>query len=248
MLVAGVACWRLFSELATVKPVLMAGHSLGEWSALVASGAVDFSEAVKLVKHRAQLMQSAIPADESGMAAILGLEDEQVIELCQKASQDSLVEAVNFNSPGQIVVAGRKDAVERLMLAAKDAGAKRALPLAVSVPSHSSLLSDAGRQLFEAIDLKSFRKPNVPIVHNVDAKQHHTAEAIRDAVSAQIYKPVLWVDCVNAAKSEGVDTFIEVGPGKVLAGLCKRIDRSLNIGAFESVASITKTMDILSGE
>lgn len=249
MLVAGVACWRLLTELSDSKPILMAGHSLGEWSALVASEAISFSDAVSLVQKRAQLMQSAISPSESGMAAILGLDDAIVVELCQQASsgESQVVEAVNFNSPGQIVVAGHKSAVEKLMQLTQEAGAKRALPLAVSVPSHSSLLAGAGKQLAEEIDLGLLTPPTIPVIHNVDAQQHNNASAILGAVSAQIHKPVLWVDCVNAAKAAGVDTFIEIGPGKVLAGLCKRIDRGLNIGTSESLASIEKSLALIEG-
>ncbi len=247
MLVAGVACWRLFKELSDIQPALLAGHSLGEWSALVASEALEFGEAVSLVQKRAQLMQSAIPASESGMAAILGLDDAVVIELCQKATEANagIVEAVNFNSPGQVVVAGNKGAVDALIELAKEAGAKRALPLQVSVPSHSSLLTDAGKALGDAIDISRIQAPATPVLHNVDAKVRDNSADIRDALSQQIYKPVLWVDTVNAAKEQGVDTIIEIGPGKVLAGLCKRIDRSLNISAFDSLAGAEKTLEMV---
>ena len=246
MLVSGVACWRLFNHLAPEQqPVLMAGHSLGEWSALVAAGAIAFEDAVRLVQKRAQLMQSAVPAEDSAMAAILGLEDQQVVTLCEQAteaSQGPIVEAVNFNSPGQVVVAGNKAAVDKLIQLATEAGAKRALPLSVSVPSHSSLLQGAGQALAEAINIDLLNAPSIPVIHNVDAKTHTDTTEIRDIVSAQIYKPVLWVDCVQHAITAGVDTFIEIGPGKVLAGLCKRIDRKLNIATFDSSAGVEKTL------
>lgn len=247
MLVANIACWRLFQSLSEKSPSVLAGHSLGEWAALVAADAISFERALELVRLRAEFMQSAVPAELSGMAAILGLDDAAVIALCDKASDAEVVEAVNFNSPGQVVVAGHKSAVDTLIDLADEAGAKRAMPLSVSVPSHSSLLESAAQKLSQQIANNDFSTPAISVIHNVDGKPRQQPADIKKAVSSQIHSPVLWVDCVQHACELGVDTFIEIGPGKVLAGLCKRINRKLNIGTFESPANVEKSITLVEG-
>ena len=206
-------------------PSVVAGHSLGEYTALVAAGALDFTDAVKLVRLRAELMQSAVPQGVGAMAAILGLEDEQVKNICAEAAQGEVVEAVNFNSPGQVVIAGNTAAVERAMAAAKEAGAKRALPLPVSVPSHCSLMKPAAKKLAEALKDITIKQPQIRVIHNADVASYDDADKIKDALVRQLYSPVRWTETVNALVSEGITESAECGPGKVLAGLAKRINK-----------------------
>ncbi len=225
MLAAGVAVWEIWCKLTSVRPSWMAGHSLGEYSALVCSGALVFEDAVKLVADRARLMQEAVPVGVGAMAAILGLEDVQVIEACAAVSGDEIVSAVNFNAPGQVVIAGHKAAVERACESAKAAGAKRAVLLPVSVPSHCALMKSAADKLAASLQETTFAIPNIPLIHNVDVQSHNIPEAIRTALKEQLYKPVRWVETVSYINTNDVSVFVECGPGKVLSGLGKRINK-----------------------
>ena len=243
MLAAGVATYRAYLAAGGAKPVALAGHSLGEYSALVASGSLNFTDAVKLVRKRAELMQSAVPQGVGAMAAILGLEDEQVKAICAEAAQGEVVEAVNFNSPGQVVIAGNAAAVERAMNAAKEAGAKRALPLPVSVPSHCSLMKPAAEKLAEALKTVEIRQPQIRVIHNADVAAYDDAEKIKDALVRQLYSPVRWTETVNALVAEGITESAECGPGKVLAGLAKRINKEAACSALtnsEQVAAFVE--------
>jgi len=228
MLAAGVAVWRAWQAKGGAAPALMAGHSLGEYSALVCAGALGFNAAVGLVESRGRLMQAAVPEGEGAMAAILGLDDDKVIALCAEAAQGEVVSAVNFNSPGQVVIAGSAAAVERATVLAKEAGAKRALKLAVSVPSHCALMRPAAEQLAERLAAIEVRTPVIPVIHNADVLSHDAPDAIRDALSRQLFNPVRWVESVRAMAARGVTTLVEAGPGKVLAGLNKRIDKRMH--------------------
>jgi [acyl-carrier-protein] S-malonyltransferase len=223
MLAAGVAVWRLWRQQGGAMPAMMAGHSLGEYTALVCAGAMDFADAVRLVRLRAEAMQSAVPEGLGAMAAVLGLDDDAVRAVCAEAAQGEVLEAVNFNSPGQVVIAGHKSAVERGCALAKEKGAKRALPLPVSVPSHCALMQPAAEKLVAALADIHIQAPAVPVLHNADVASHADADAIRDALARQLYMPVRWVDTVRAMQRQGVRMMVECGPGKVLAGLNKRI-------------------------
>lgn len=242
LLTASVALWRVWQQKEGATPVLMAGHSLGEWSALVCSGVVAFEDAVKLVQLRGKYMQQAVPAGEGAMAAIIGLDDEVINQACADSAGDEVVAAVNFNSPGQVVIAGNAGAVERAIVACKEAGAKRALPLPVSAPFHTSLMKPAADQLAEQINATVFHKPQFPVVHNVHAQTEADAEKIKALMIEQIYTPVLWVDCTKALVEAGVTQVVECGPGKVLSGLCRRIDKSLSAFATESPADFDKAL------
>lgn len=239
MLAAGVAVYRAYLEAGGKTPAAVAGHSLGEYTALVAAGALDFADAVKLVRLRAELMQSAVPQGVGAMAAILGLEDEQVRQICTESAQDEVVEAVNFNSPGQVVIAGNAAAVERAMLAAKEAGAKRALPLPVSVPSHCSLMKPAADKLAEALKSVEIKQPQIRVIHNADVAAYDDADKIKDALVRQLYSPVRWTETVNALVSDGIAESAECGPGKVLAGLAKRINKAAACSALTDAGQIT---------
>ncbi len=234
MLAAGVAVWRLWQAEGGPAPKLMAGHSLGEYTALVCAGAIGFADAVSLVADRGRFMQEAVPAGSGGMAAILGLDDDQVRAVCGEAAQGEVVEAVNFNSPGQVVIAGAKAAVERACEGAKAAGAKRALPLPVSVPSHCALMQPAAERLSERLAAIEISSPAIPVVHNVNVETASDPSAIRQLLSAQLHSPVRWVETVQKMASEGVETLYEAGPGKVLASLAKRIDRNIKgVGVYD---------------
>lgn len=239
MLAAGVAVYRAYLEAGGKTPAAVAGHSLGEYTALVAAGALDFADAVKLVRLRAELMQSAVPQGVGAMAAILGLEDEQVRQICTESAQDEVVEAVNFNSPGQVVIAGNAAAVERAMSAAKEAGAKRALPLPVSVPSHCSLMKPAAEKLAEALKSVVIKQPQIRVIHNADVAAYDDADKIKDALVRQLYSPVRWTETVNALVSDGITESAECGPGKVLAGLAKRINKAAACSALTDAGQIT---------
>lgn len=238
MLAAGVAVYRAYLEAGGKTPAAVAGHSLGEYTALVAADALDFANAVKLVRLRAELMQSAVPQGVGAMAAILGLEDEQVKQICAESAQDEVVEAVNFNSPGQIVIAGNAAAVGRAMLAAKEAGAKRALPLPVSVPSHCSLMKPAADKLAEALKTVEIKQPQIRVIHNADVAAYDDADKIKDALVRQLYSPVRWTETVNALVSDGIAESAECGPGKVLAGLAKRINKAAACSALTDAGQI----------
>jgi [acyl-carrier-protein] S-malonyltransferase len=229
MLVAGVAAYRVWMAETGVAPVAVAGHSLGEYSALVAAGVLTLSQAVPLVRLRAQAMQEAVPVGTGAMAAILGLDAAKVREVCATVSQASgvVAEAVNFNDPGQTVIAGSKAGVEQACEALKAAGAKRALPLPVSAPFHSSLMKPAAEKLKLKLAEMNLKAPQIPLVNNIDVAVETNAERIRDALYRQAYGPVRWVECVQALKASGVTHIVECGPGKVLAGMVKRIDAEL---------------------
>lgn len=223
MLAAGVAAYRLWLAQGGPAPALVAGHSLGEYTALVCAGALGFADAVRLVRLRAEAMQSAVPEGVGAMAAVLGLDDELVRAVCADAAQCEVLEAVNFNSPGQVVIAGNKAAVDRGCALAKEKGAKRALPLPVSVPSHCALMKPAAEKLLSALNGIEVKAPVVPVLHNADVAGHADPMAIRDALARQLYSPVRWVETVQAMAAQGVELIAECGPGKVLAGLNKRI-------------------------
>jgi [acyl-carrier-protein] S-malonyltransferase len=223
MLAAGVAVWEVWCKHSEIRPAWMAGHSLGEYTALVCSGALFFEDAVKLVAARSRFMQEAVPVGEGAMAAILGLDDKQVIDICDNVAGTEIIAAVNFNSPGQVVIAGQKSAVERATVAAKTAGAKRAVLLPISVPSHCALMKPAADKLDETMEGIAFATPKMRLVHNVDVKSHSAPEIIRNALKEQLYKPVRWVESIELMHNKGVTTFVECGPGKVLTGLDKRI-------------------------
>ena len=231
LLAAGVATWRTWKSRGGADPTFMAGHSLGEYTALVCAGALDFKTAIKLVEYRGQAMQQAVPAGTGAMAAILGLDDEAVRAACAEAARGEVVEAVNFNAPGQVVIAGQAAAVNRAIEACKTRGAKRAIPLPVSAPSHCALMKPAAERLAAQLKGIELRKPAIPVIHNVDVKTHSSADEIRVALTAQLYSPVRWVETVQALASRGVTRLLELGPGKVLAGLTKRIDKSVEAQA-----------------
>lgn len=243
MLVGGIAVQRVWQAQGGPQPVAMAGHSLGEYSALVAAGSLSLADAVRLVADRGRFMQSAVPAGVGAMAAVLGLEDDTVIEVCTRAADDEVVSAVNFNAPGQVVVAGHKAAVERAVGLAKEAGAKRAILLPVSVPSHCSLMRPAAEQLAARLAEIEIRPPALPVYNNVDVRAEDEPDVIRAALARQLYSPVRWVETIHALVAQGVDTIIECGPGKVLAGLNKRIDKALASYTTEVVDSLAKALD-----
>jgi [acyl-carrier-protein] S-malonyltransferase len=238
MLTAGVATWRVYQALGGQLPAAMAGHSLGEYTALVAANAISFAEALPLVTYRAQVMQQAVPEGQGAMAAILGLDDETVRAVCSEASQGQVVQAVNFNSPGQVVIAGDKAAVERGMELAKAKGAKRALPLPVSVPSHCDLMKPAAEKLRDYLQNVSVQAPVVPVLHNADVAAYSDAEQIKDALVRQLYSPVRWVETVQQLASQEVLNAAECGPGKVLAGLAKRIVAEMTCVALVNDESV----------
>jgi [acyl-carrier-protein] S-malonyltransferase len=241
MLAAGIAVYRaLLSVKPDLQPSFMAGHSLGEYTALVASGVMTLAQGIELVAERGRLMQSAVPAGEGAMAAILGLDDSVIVKVCQQAAQDQVVEAVNFNSPGQVVIAGQAQAVQRAMALASEQGAKRVVPLSVSVPSHCALMKPAAEQLAERLALMSFGQASVPVVHNFDVQTHADVADIKQALVAQLYRPVQWVRTIEFLKSQGVTHLYELGPGKVLAGLNRRIDKTMAIEAIYDVATLEK--------
>lgn len=243
MLAAGVAVWAVWCANSEVRPAWMAGHSLGEYSALVCSGSMVFEDAVKLVALRGQLMQDAIPAGVGAMAAIIGLEEHQVVKVCTEATEHDIVTAANFNSPEQIVIAGHIAAVERAMLKAKIAGAKRALMLPVSVPSHCALMQSAANALAEHLQDISIDMPAITLIHNVDVASHNAPEVIRNALKEQLYKPVRWVDSIRFMQQQGVTHFVECGPGKVLTGLNKRITKEAEHSSLADTASLNTLLE-----
>jgi [acyl-carrier-protein] S-malonyltransferase len=242
MLTAGVAAWRAWQAEGGADALVMAGHSLGEYSALVCAGALDFADAISLVQLRGRLMQAAVPAGEGAMAALLGLDDDDVIGLCARAAEGDVVEAVNFNAPGQVVIAGSAAAVARAIGLARDAGARRAVELPVSVPSHCGLMGSAAEALAEALAGIPVRPPATEVIHNVDAASHAEPEDIRAALAVQVRRPVRWVECVRAMAGRGADYFVEAGPGKVLSGLGKRIDRSLVFAPVADAESLARAL------
>jgi [acyl-carrier-protein] S-malonyltransferase len=243
MLAAGVAVWRIWQDAGGPVPVVMAGHSLGEYTALVCAGALDFQEAVSLVEERGRCMQSAVPAGTGAMAAILGLEDAAVAAVCEEAAAGDVVSPVNYNSPGQVVIAGHAGAVQRAIALATEAGAKRVVQLPVSVPSHCALMRPAAAQFATHLDKAEIRTPSIRVIQNVDAALHDDPDSIRDNLDRQLYSPVQWVASVQAMAGSGVTRIIEAGPGKVLTGLCKRIDKSLAAVAVFDPATLSTALD-----
>lgn len=233
LLTASVAIWRLWFEQGGALPELLAGHSLGEYSALVCADSMSLTDAVRIVHKRGQLMQEAVPAGTGGMAAIIGLDDEKILEACQAAAQGGVVAPANFNSTGQTVIAGDKAAVERAMQACKEAGAKRALPLNVSVPSHCALMQPAAERLAEDLQQIGFRTPSVPVVQNINGRVARNVDDIRDNLLKQLYMPVQWVDTIGCMWDLGIGRIVECGPGKVLGGLIKRIEPEIDCYSTE---------------
>ncbi|OAT47100.1 malonyl CoA-acyl carrier protein transacylase [Proteus hauseri ATCC 700826] len=242
LLAASVAIWRVWQEKQGKMPQLMAGHSLGEYSALVCAGVIDFAAAIKLVELRGQLMQEAVPAGTGAMYAIIGLDNDAIAKACEAAAQGQVVSPVNFNSPGQVVIAGNKEAVERAGVLCKEAGAKRALPLAVSVPSHCALMAPAAEKLAIALQEIEFKQPEIQVVNNVDVKAQTDANAIRDALVRQLYNPVRWTETVELIADKGITQLLEMGPGKVLTGLTKRISKEMNAVAVNDIASLNAAL------
>ena len=238
LLAASVAIWRVWQEKQGKMPQMMAGHSLGEYSALVCAGVIDFAAAIKLVELRGQLMQEAVPAGTGAMYAIIGLDNDAIAKACEEAAQGQVVSPVNFNSPGQVVIAGNKEAVERAGVLCKEAGAKRALPLAVSVPSHCALMKPAAEKLAVALQEIEFKQPKIQVVNNVDVIAQTDANAIRDALVRQLYNPVRWTETVELIAEKGITQLLEIGPGKVLTGLTKRISKEMNAAAVNDIASL----------
>jgi [acyl-carrier-protein] S-malonyltransferase len=245
MLLAAVAALTAWQTAGGPSGALVAGHSLGEYSALVANGSLTLAQALPLVRLRAQAMQDAVPVGTGGMAAILGLSDEAVLKVCQASCQNEVVEAVNFNAPSQVVIAGHAAAVTRACEAAKAAGAKRALPLAVSAPFHSSLLKPAGERLRIALEAIDLAAPMIPLVNNVDVAIQSQAAAIKDALVRQASSPVRWVEVIQKMRAEGIDTIIEFGPGKVLTGLIGRIEKEIKTYAVFDPASLQTTLEAI---
>ena len=246
LLTASVAVYRVWQQkYPELKPEVMAGHSLGEYSALVCAGVLDFQDAVKLVELRGKLMQQAVPEGTGAMYAIIGLDNDAIINACKQAEQGEVVSAVNFNSPGQVVIAGAKAAVERAAALCKEAGAKRALPLAVSVPSHCALMKPAADQLSVSLESITLKAPVVAVLNNVDVKAETDAVAIRNALVRQLYSPVRWTETVEKMAQNGVEVLVEVGPGKVLNGLTKRIVDSLQAVSVNDVKSLDSVEEVL---
>lgn len=242
MLAAGVAVWRVWQARGGQIPALMAGHSLGEYTALVCAGALDFSDAASLVADRGRFMQEAVPQGQGAMAAVLGLDDDTIRRVCAEAAEGEVVEAVNFNAPGQVVIAGAATAVERAIERLKAAGARRAVPLPVSAPSHCALMKPAAERLAARLADIQIKAPAVPVLHNVDVAAVSDADAIRERLVRQLYSPVRWVETVQAMAAQGVTRVVECGPGKVLAGLNRRIDKELATAAVQDPASLAQAL------
>ena len=248
MLTAGVGAWRAWRSAGGASPALVAGHSLGEYTALVCAGSIGFADAVRLVQRRAELMQAAVPTGSGAMAAIIGLDDEAVAAACEEAADGDIVSPVNFNSPGQVVIAGAKAAVERAIESATSAGARRAMLLSVSVPSHCALMEPAAAELRAALADVEIAAPEIPVVSNVDVATYEDAEQIRDGLRRQLHNPVRWVETVRHMAAAGVDTIVECGPGKVLTGLSRRIDKSIRGISLDSAEAMADAMADLAGE
>ncbi|MGQ8774396.1 ACP S-malonyltransferase [Serratia sp. NA_112.1] len=243
LLAASVAIFRVWQQQGGKTPAIMAGHSLGEYSALVCAGVLDFQAAIRLVELRGKLMQEAVPEGTGAMSAIIGLDNAAIAKACEESAQGQVVSPVNFNSPGQVVIAGNKEAVERAGAACKAAGAKRALPLPVSVPSHCALMKPAADKLAVALQEITFNAPQVSVVNNVDVRTETDPEAIRSALVRQLYSPVRWTESVEFMAAQGVTLLLEVGPGKVLTGLTKRIVDTLTAGAVNDAPSLTAALE-----
>lgn len=246
MLCAGVACWKIATQQSEIPNAsLMAGHSFGEYSALVCAQSLDLESAVKLVAKRGQLMQAAVATDAGSMAVILGLDDDAVIDACARV-QDGIVEATNFNAPGQVAIAGHKASVDAALVNAKAMGAKRTLPLAVSVPSHSSLMQDAAEELFETLNSINFSMPKIPIIHNQSAGIAQSVDEIKQLLRKQLHQPVRWADGVREMHTQGIECLVECGPGKVLSGLTRRIEKTMHAQAVFDAASLENTVQYFS--
>lgn len=246
MLTAGVAVYRAWQSLGGTAPALLAGHSLGEYTALVAGGAIKFPDALPLVRYRAECMQQAVPEGVGGIAAILGLDDDTVRAVCTEAAQGEVIEAVNFNSPGQVVIAGHRSAVERGMNLAKAKGAKRALMLPMSVPSHCSLLHGAAEKLRSYLETVTVTSSSIPVLHNADVQSYTDSAAIKDALVRQLYSPVRWVETVQYFGKQGITHNVECAPGKVLAGLNRRIDTNQQVLALNDGEALKSVLAVLS--
>jgi len=242
MLAAGTAAYRVWQAAGGPRPAQMSGHSLGEYTALVCADAVGFADAMRVVKRRSQLMQEAVPVGIGAMAAVLGLDDETIVSLCDEASTIGIAEPVNFNSPGQVVIAGHATAVSQAVAYAKEHGARRAIVLPVSVPSHSSLMRDAGISLAETLDATHFKAPEITVISAATAEPYADAADIRNKLSLQVYSPVLWVRTIQAMIASGATSIIECGPGKVLSGLVRRIDKNTPVGFIDNNDSLQKAL------
>ena len=242
ILAASIALWRVWTANSSVRPAFVAGHSLGEYSALVAAGVIPLADALRLVERRGQLMQQAVPAGEGAMAAILGLADEQITQLCAEAAQDEVVSAVNFNAPGQVVIAGQAAAVQRAIDACKAAGAKRAIELPVSVPSHCALMKPAAEQLAKDFEQLDWQQPRITLVQNVSARPAADMQTLRDQLVEQLYSPVRWVESIEYLAGQGVTDLVECGPGKVLSGLNKRCAKGVATHNLDSAAGLAAAL------
>jgi [acyl-carrier-protein] S-malonyltransferase len=245
LLAASVAVWRVWVKQGGARPAYLSGHSLGEYSALVAAGALSLKDAAGLVAERGRLMQAAVPAGVGAMAAILGGDDAQIAEVCEEVAQGQVVAPANFNSPGQLVIAGHAEAVDRALARLAELGVKKAVKLAVSVPSHSMLMRDAADKLGERMAAINWSMPSIPVIQNADAKVHASVEDIRGALMRQLYLPVRWTQCVQALAAGGVTQALECGPGKVLSGLIKRIDRSVEARAIGTPAELDAALAVI---
>ncbi|MBL4940244.1 MAG: ACP S-malonyltransferase [Colwellia sp.] len=245
LLTASVALWRVWQEEADVIPTILAGHSLGEYSALVCAGVLSLTDGVKLVEKRGEYMQACVPAGIGAMAAVIGLDDQTTIDVCSQAQVDDVVAAVNFNSPGQVVIAGHKAAVERASELCKAAGAKRVLPLPVSVPSHCALMIEAADKLATELENITFNTPNIKVVNNVDVAVETSSKAIKAALIKQLYSPVRWSETVTYLGEQGITKMVEVGPGKVLQGLAKRINKDISCVSFNTEDSLVKAKELI---
>ncbi len=245
LLTASVALWRLLTANSDNKPSTLAGHSLGEYSALVCANVLELGQAVKLVQKRGEFMQTAVPEGIGAMAAVIGLDDQTIIDSCAKAEEGEVVSAVNFNSPGQVVIAGNKAAVERAGVICKEAGAKRVLPLPVSVPSHCALMKSAAEALEKELNNITFKLPDIPVINNVDVAIVSSEEEIKSALVRQLYSPVRWTETIESLASNGCEQVLEVGPGKVLQGLIKRINKSIKCESVNDSASLTKALELI---
>ena len=245
LLTAGVAAWRVWQTLDGLQPQVMAGHSLGEYTALVCAGALSFSDGVTLVRDRGRYMQEAVPAGQGAMAAIIGLDDEKVREVCTQTANGDVLQAVNFNAPGQVVIAGSADAIERAAVTMKEAGAKRALPLPVSIPAHSSLMTPASARLSERIAGIEFSMPSVPVLHNCNVEIATSVQQIKDNLVTQLDSPVRWAESITAMHSDGATRFVESGPGKVLSGMVKRIVKGTEVSSIDKPDALSATLEAL---
>lgn len=244
LLASSVALWRVWQQQGGRAPALLAGHSLGEYSALVCAGSLDFTAAIALVALRGKLMQGAVPAGSGAMSAIIGLDNDAIAAACERAAQGQVVSPVNFNSPGQVVIAGHKESVERAGVFCKEAGAKRVLPLQVSVPSHCALMKAASEKLGQALEAVTFVAPKIPVINNVDVRAEQDPAAIRQALVRQLYSPVCWTETVEYLAAQGVEVLLEVGPGKVLTRLTKRIVGTLSAAAVNDPASLVAAIEL----